>query len=164
MVVNGFATKGVSLRSTDPLVHFQRRGVAQGHAFDGQCRLLLRALGFFAVTDKPFRVVSVGIEVDAEAHTRTGTTIWFEFKGSWIGSRPGLRRTDSVKKAVASGCLLRASPVPYPDLVVMTTHRPVRGSAGERMLQLALTSAAIADVVCVNDPSDMRRLHGLADS
>ena len=79
---------------------FQARGVRQGKAFDEQCRLVLQGLGF-EVSDRPFTVADLGVEFDAEIRSQSGRVFWCEFKGSWHGPRPGLRRTDTVKKALA---------------------------------------------------------------
>ena len=101
-------------------------------------------------------LTEVGVEIDQEAVSPSGRVVWFEYKGSVQGNRPGLRRTDTLKKAIANGALLRSltDPAPY---VVVTSHLPESGS-GAAMLQAALRLRCFADVVCLYDPSSTRRL------
>lgn len=144
------------------IADFRRRGVQQGQQFDSQCRLVLKSLGFH-VGEKPFRVPDVGIEIDAEGRGPDGCVYWFEFKGSWIGTRPGLRRSDTVKKALASAYLLHHAQTVFPPLVVLTSHVPTPGSAGDRMVISALAAGALLDVICINDPGSLRRLAGIGN-
>lgn len=141
---------------------FQARGVAQGRQFDEQARLVLRGLGF-AVNEKPFTVPELGVEFDAEIRSKGGKVYWCEFKGSWYGTRPGLRRTDTAKKALADAALAHVAPGDYPPIIVLTTHLPPAGSSGDRMLRVARESGVVSDVICVNDPSNMARLQALAN-
>ena len=141
---------------------FQARGVAQGKAFDEQCRLVLQGLGFW-VNDRPFKVDDVGIEIDAEIRARSGQPYWCEFKGSWHGSRPGSRRTDTVKKALADALLLHVAPADYPPVLLITSHLPVEGRSGAQMIKTAIVSGALKDVICLNIPEDMARLRKLVD-
>ena len=101
-------------------------------------------------------LTEVGVEIDQEARSPRGALVWFEYKGSVQGNRPGLRRTDTLKKAIANGALLRHldDPAPY---VVVTSHLPEAGS-GAAMLRSALELGYLADVVCLYDPSSTRRL------
>lgn len=140
---------------------FQARGVAQGKAFDEQCRLVLQGLGFW-VNDRPFKVTDVGIEIDAEIKARSGRPYWCEFKGSWHGTRPGSRRTDTVKKALADALLLHVAPADYPSVLLITSHLPIEGRSGAQMIKTALESGALKDVICLNEPRDMERLRRLA--
>lgn len=154
---------GEPLEPTAAVEKFQSRGVQQGKKFDEQCRLVLAGLGF-EVSERPFVVPELGCEFDAEVKSQSGATYWCEFKGSWHGTRPGLRRTDSVKKALCDAFLARADKVDHPPVILLTTHLPVKESSGDRMIKVALDSGGLADVVCVNEPEDMKRLKLLADS
>ncbi len=71
-------------------------------------------------------LTEVGVEIDQEAVSPTGTVVWFEYKGSVQGNRPGLRRTDTLKKAIANGALLRAL-ADRPTLVLLA-----RGAAQQQ--------------------------------
>jgi hypothetical protein len=133
---------------------FQASAGIQGRQFAEQCDTLLSHYGYEL---KGRRVLAeVGVEIDQEAVSPAGTTVWFEYKGSVQGNRPGLIRTDTLKKAIANGALLRslADPAPY---VVITSHLPDAGS-GAAMLQAALELRYFADVVCLYDPKATARL------
>ena len=41
------------------------------------------------------RIPDLGVEIDREAVSPKGGVIWFEYKGSLQGRRPGLLRTDT---------------------------------------------------------------------
>ncbi len=133
---------------------FQASAGIQGRQFAEQCDTLLTHFGFEL---KGRRVLTeVGVEIDQEAVSPAGTTVWFEYKGSIQGKRPGLIRTDTLKKAIANGALLRSlsDPAPY---VVVTSHLPEAGS-GAAMLDAALRLRYFADVVCLYDPKATARL------
>ena len=133
---------------------FQASAGIQGRQFAEQCDTLLAHLGF-ALHGR--RVLGeIGVEIDQEAVSPAGVRVWFEYKGSIQGNRPGLRRTDTLKKAIANGALLKAVPdaAPY---VVITSHLPEAGS-GAAMLRSALALAYLADVVCLYDPTSTGRL------
>ncbi len=137
-----------------PRAAFQASAGIQGRQFAEQCDTLLAHLGF----ELRGRVVldEVGVEIDQHAVSPRGVGVWFEYKGSVQGHRPGLRRTDTVKKAIANGALLRglADPAPY---VIVTSHLPEAG-AGAAMLATALHLGYLADVICLYDPAATTRL------
>ncbi|HEX2577266.1 MAG TPA: hypothetical protein VHK88_13010 [Aquihabitans sp.] len=133
---------------------FQASAGIQGRQFAEQCDTLLTHLGYELHGRRV--LPEVGVEIDQEAVGPAGTVVWFEYKGSVQGSRPGLRRTDTMKKAIANGALLRALPDPSP-YVVITSHLPEAGS-GAAMLTAAQELRYLADVVCLYDPAATARL------
>lgn len=133
---------------------FQSSSTAQGQVFASQCDFLLESNGFTLA--ERLVVSEVGVEIDRVAHTSDGRTYWFEYKGSIQGTRPGLKRTDTLKKAVANGALLRGVLGAHP-YVVLTSHLPDAGS-GLAMLKTALDLGYVTDVICVYDPGDVARL------
>jgi len=134
---------------------FQAAATAQGRHFSDQCDLLLNNLGYRLGT-RCFRIPAIGIEIDRVATSRSGLEVWFEFKGSVQGRRPGLLRTDTLKKAVANGALLQALQ-PRQPFVVLTSHKPTTGAA-HAMLTTALSLGLLHDVICIYDPGETRRL------
>jgi hypothetical protein len=118
---------------------------------------LLVSRGF--TLDAALLLPEVGVEIDRVATAPSGRSVWFEYKGSVQGSRPGLMRTDTLKKAVANGALLQRL-VERPPYVVLTSHLPASG-AGLAMLQTALELQYFDDVICVYDPSQTGRLGAL---
>lgn len=136
---------------------FQSAAGAQGRQFAEQCALVLTGLGY--QVGARLLLPTIGVEIDAEAIAPSGRTIWFEFKGSVQGRRPGLIRTDTLKKAVANGALLAAIP-DHPPYVVLTSHLPAAG-AGLAMLTNSIELGYFHDVVCIYDPVQSARLASL---
>jgi hypothetical protein len=101
----------------------------------------------------------LGVEIDQVARGGSGALVWFEYKGSFQGTRPGLMRTDTLKKAIANAALLRILG-DHPPYVLLTSHVPKSGSA-LAMLETSRKLGYFADVICVNDPSGVARLKHL---
>ena len=128
---------------------FQAAAQQQGHMYDQQCRYLLQDAGWDC-SPTPIYIRTAGIEIDCAA-TKHNTTIWIEFKGSWRGNQPGMRRTDTTKKALLTGFLLAATGHPHP-YIVLTSHLPQPGSAGATMVDIALRTGTTSAVLCTSDP------------
>lgn len=109
--------------------NFQRMANAQGAWFHQECIRSLAIAGF-EIAEQEFVINQVGIRLDAITNNSHGIAMPWEFKGSWNGERPGLRRTDTLKKAIANGYLLSRwqDKNMMTPLLVMTTHFPVDGS------------------------------------
>lgn len=111
---------------------FQGRGPRDGRWFAQGCVNALENHGFRV--QGPVKVPDIGVEIDAVAFNRQDVPIYFEYKGSIHGRRPGLWRTDTVKKAIANGYLLSAAAarvdskdlLPYgpAPFVIITSHLP----------------------------------------
>jgi hypothetical protein len=136
---------------------FQAAAGIQGRQFAEQCDQLLAHYGFTIHA----RVVlpQVGVEIDRVATAPSGRTVWFEYKGSVQGARPGLMRTDTLKKAIANGALLAALSERHP-YVVLTSHLP-EVLSGAAMLKAAVDLGYFDDVVCIYRPADTARLRSL---
>jgi len=153
----GSAPATLAAAEVAPSRSFQSASSLQGRQFADQCDTLLAGNGFRLGG----RVVvpEAGIEIDQEAVAPSGRTIWFEYKGSLQGHRPGLLRTDTLKKAIANGALLGAV-AGHPPFVVLTSHLPEAG-AGLAMLDAARVLGFLHDVICVYRPGDAARLRAL---
>jgi hypothetical protein len=136
------------------MTSFQAYGTQQGRQFAEQCDGLLVSRGYTLQTN--LVLPEVGVEIDRVAIAPSGRTVWFEYKGSVQGARPGLMRTDTLKKAIANGALLQRL-VEHPPYVVLTSHLPNSG-AGLAMLETALELQYFDDVICVYDPTQTGRL------
>ena len=139
------------------MTSFQSSSSLQGRQFADQCDLLLEGLGF--ALQGRLLIRDLGVEIDRVAASPRSRAVWFEYKGSVQGTRPGLRRTDTLKKAVANGALLRAIRG-HPPYIVLTSHKPTTG-AGAAMLETAIRLGYLDDVICVYDPDDAGRLKRL---
>lgn len=147
----------VAASAEPPARSFQSASSLQGRQFADQCDTLLAGSGFRL--GGRVLIPEVGIEIDQEAVAPSGRTIWFEYKGSLQGPRPGLLRTDTLKKAIANGALLGAVEG-HPPFVVLTSHVPEAGS-GLAMLDAAKALGFVHDVICVYRPADATRLRAL---
>ena len=109
--------------------NFQRMAGEQGDWFHTECIRSLKIAGF-EIADQEVNVREVGIRLDAITNNAHGIAMPWEFKGSWNGNRPGLRRTDTLKKAIANGYLLSrwCNKEMMTPMLVMTTHFPEDGS------------------------------------
>lgn len=141
-------------------MNFQALSSAQGHHFEEHCRFVLGTLGY--KIEGPIRLPEVGVEVDINLTGPNGQ-FFVECKGSWQGNRPGLLRSDTVKKAIANAALISASRLlqgrTYPPFVILTSHLPTNG-ASATMLDLALTNGMVMAALEINDRLGIKRLFG----
>jgi hypothetical protein len=116
------------------LENFQSEASKQGKQFADTCLSALRYAGWEIVKEK-YEIKKVGIEIDAHAINRQGVSFFFEFKGSLQGERPGSKRTDTLKKAIANGLLFSLSDECQccAPMILLTSHIPDHG-AGLAML------------------------------
>ena len=132
---------------------FQSRAARVGRTFQEMCQWSLEGLRFDLRTTVDLR--DIGIEVDMLADNAEGVSFFVECKGSIHGERPGLIRTDTMKKALCNGFLLRELGIgPY---VVLTSHLPTKHSAAGKMLMTA-GRTVVFDVIRPFVKSDMKRL------
>ena len=93
----------------------------------------------------------VGIEIDF-----VSDNTYIEAKGGKSGGnkRPGAKRTDNVKKAIANGALLKAI---YPDAhyIVYFSEKPDPGLSAEIMIRVALTHKIIDEVRYIENGGDL---------
>ena len=105
-----------------------------------------------------------GVEVNYSAKDRKGNTWLFDVSGAFsVTQRPGLRRTDTLWKAIGRASVLHSAGHGG-RLVLLTTDRPAPSSAGHRALQ-AVTGPGkpVYAVIEMEDPDDLGRLAALAD-
>ena len=78
-----------------------------------------------------------GMEIDITAEDPDGKYWLIECKGSYRGGIPGLRRADTVKKAVGVAWFLSCHPT-RPSYMLITSHPPIAGSVGDQLCRRAL--------------------------
>ena len=143
----------------DPEEDFQARAVREGRAAKEIALKLLEACEFTDVTtDVRCRG---GVEVNFRAQDVVGRSWLFDVSGGFTSNRPGLKRTDTLWKALGKAAVLRQS---EPDLLVLlTTDLPQAGSAGAAALQAVCgPGKPIHAVIRMLDPDDQRRLRDIA--
>lgn len=113
---------------------FQQRAVREGKAAKEIAELLLTNCGF---TDIKKNVkLGSGVEVNLVATDKDGERWYFDVSGAFTSTRPGLRRTDTVWKALGKIAVLRQRPEVSPNrIVLLSTDLPPRGSAGHHALE-----------------------------
>jgi hypothetical protein len=107
-----------------------------------------------------------GVPIDAliKGRNRKTFTVLAHGNVDRDGKRPGLRRTDTVRKAGDSAYLLQEI-VHSPPLLIITSDVPVeRGRSRQAARLLAMHSKVIFDVIALDDIAAFRRLrHYLTD-
>lgn len=108
----------------------QSMATEQGRLFEMSCDLALRCAGF-QLDNVRVTFKQIGVEVDITATNKFGIPFYFTCKGSMRGTRPGARRTDTLKKAICDAFLL--SQAGLTPVILLTSHIPDTGS-GRAML------------------------------
>jgi site-specific DNA-methyltransferase (adenine-specific) len=143
---------------------FQARAVREGRAARDLALEVLEECDFDKIESNIG--FSEGIEVNFRAKDAEGATWLFDVSGGFTSSRPGLKRTDTLWKALGKASVLHEAhknerkPL---RLVLLTTDRPTRNSAGDKALRVVLgVDRPIRDVIQIDDPDDLERLRGYA--
>jgi site-specific DNA-methyltransferase (adenine-specific) len=139
----------------------QRRASRDGQKARDLAYAVLIDVGFDPeLIDEKVRIPRLGVEVNFQVRDRTGEPrLRFDVSGAFSSHRPGLQRTDTLWKAIGKAAVLYADGVP---LVLLTTEKPVRNSAGDHALQrVSGDGNLIHDVVDLFDPVDLGRLQSM---
>jgi hypothetical protein len=124
-------------------MNFQSESKKSGDEFESIVYADLVSRGFTKI-DKNYVFENIGCEVDFRAHGETFEYV--ECKGGKDGDnkRPGAKRTDNVKKAIANGALIKLShTLKY---VVYFSAKPDPGSYSDKMIRTALKNKIIDEV------------------
>jgi len=145
----------------DPTEDFQARAVREGRKAKELALLVLEQCGFTHVrTDVRYPVL--GVEVNFVARDAHGADWAFDVSGGFTSTRAGLKRTDTLWKALGKAAVLHQARSGIP-LVLLTTDAPTKGSAGDAALRVVLgPGRAIHDVVELLSVEDQQRLHRYA--
>ena len=138
---------------------FQARAVREGRKAKELARIVLETCGFVDVR-ADVRLPHYGVEVNFVAQDATGADWAFDVSGAFTSSRAGLRRTDTLWKALGKAAVLNEAISDLP-LVLLTTDEPARGSAGHHALEvLRGPGKAVYDLIRILEPTDQERLRG----
>ncbi|HEX4979098.1 MAG TPA: site-specific DNA-methyltransferase [Acidimicrobiales bacterium] len=127
---------------------------------------LLESCGFLDIR-RDVRVSGLGSDISFLAADRSGGEWAFDVTGGFTTTAAGLRRADTLWKAIGRAAVLHARRGELP-LVLLTTHLPSRGSAASMALDSVRGAGLpVFDVVELLNPHHHRRLeayarHGLA--
>jgi hypothetical protein len=142
-------------------VEFQRRAVRHGAAFEDSVARVASAIGYM-VAGRRVRFGVIG-EVDLWLRSPAGLEFFVECKGSYEGPRPGLMRTDTVKKAFAD-CDRLAVLADRGLLLLVTSHLPQGGEAAHILDRLCRMLPITVLQLSPTDELKTLILHGLADA
>lgn len=121
--------------------YFQAESTKSGGEFEAEVYKDLTLRQYPDIKRNVF-IPDAGIEIDFVSNN-----VYVEAKGGKSGGnkRPGAKRTDNVKKAIANGSLLKAV---YPDskYIVYFSAKPDPGLSSEIMINLALKHNIIDEV------------------
>jgi len=122
---------------------FQAESKKSGDLFEDMVLEDLSRTGIKKI-DKHVILQDVGVEADFAYKDIVGRQFYIEAKGGEAkgNKRPGARRTDNVKKAIANGALIKAS---YPDVqfVVYFSELPKFNSSSHKMLKNAIKAGYV---------------------
>ncbi len=143
--------------AADPL----ERGLRDGVLAKEFAARLLESSGFLDVRHD-VKIPGSGLEVHLIASDAHGEQWAFEIAGAFSATSGGLKRTETLWRSVGRAAVLTEVRPGLP-LVVLTTERPSRASAGHRALA-AVTGPGqpILDVIEVLAAPDRARLAGYA--
>lgn len=141
----------------DALVRALRAGL-QARELAG---ILLDACGFADVRSD-VKLPGLGLEAHFVATDRTGEEWAFDVSGAFTSNRSGLKRAETLWRALGRATVLHEARPDLP-LILLTTDRPKRGSAGHLSLD-AVTGPArpVFDLVELLDGGDHERLRDYA--
>ncbi len=140
---------------------FQARAGKEGRKAQEMALAVLVQCGFRDIQTKVSE--GCGVEVNFKALDQKGQSWHFDVSGAFsVTQRPGLRRTDTLWKALGKASVLH-SKNPETRLVLLTTDSPTPNSAGDRALkELTGSGKAVRAVIEMDSREDLDRLAGFA--
>lgn len=128
--------------SSELPVNFQAESKKSGDDFEDMVLKDLSDRGFVNIKQNVF-IPGAGCEVDFLADNKE----YVEAKGGYDGGkkRPGAKRTDNVKKAVASAALIKIH-LPHIYFVAYFSSKPKKGGSSDQMIQTALDGKLFDEV------------------
>lgn len=140
----------------DATEDFQARAVREGKAAKDLARQILEHWGFSDI--EPDHSLAVGVEVNFVARDERGGLWYFDVSGGFTSTRPGLKRTDTLWKALGKAAVIHAAD-PKARLVLLTTDAPSPNSAGSKALTAVRgPGKAVHDVIELRNRADQERL------
>ena len=133
------------------------QAVREGRKAKEVALLVLEECGFTDVRID-VRFPTLGVEVGFVARDAAGADWAFDVSGGFTSTRSGLRRSDTLWKALAKAAVLHQAHPRLP-LVLLTTDLPVPSSPGDASLRAVLGAGRpVRDVVEILAPAAQARL------
>jgi hypothetical protein len=132
------------------LNNFQSESKKSGDHFEDLVYEELVINGYQNIEKNVF-IPEAGVEVDFRADSH-----YIEAKGGYEGDkkRPGAKRTDSVKKAIANGALIKAVD-PEAHYLVYFSCKPTPNSSSDIMINTALKAGIIDQVIYIEPEKEL---------
>gem|GEM_PF-1277961 len=138
-------------------MNYQAASRKQGIWFENLCRAILIDCGF-RIDGEQVDFAEAGVEVDLIATNRYDISFYITCKGSYRGVRPGVQRTDTLKKALAEAQALHTQG--WSPILLLTSHLP--NTRTGRELLASVDPEVLFDAI---DPlHNARRLRWLAQA
>jgi modification methylase len=139
---------------------FQSRAVREGWAAKEIARGVIEAAGFTEILKDQHQ--PGGVEVNFTARDSNGGSWLFDVTGSFTSHRAGLKRNDTLWKALGKAAVLHE--VTSAPLVLLTTGAPTRGSAGaEALRQVTGPNKPVHAVIEMLERSGLDNLRALCE-
>ncbi|MDQ2727350.1 MAG: site-specific DNA-methyltransferase [Actinomycetota bacterium] len=136
----------------------QSRAVREGRAAKEIAGSVIEAAGFTDIRRDQRQ--PGGVEVNFTGRDRHGTLWFFDVAGSFTSNRAGLKRTDTLWKALARAAVLRE--VSTSPLVLLTTDAPA-GAGAEALKQLTGAEKPIRAVIDMLEQRGLKELQALCE-
>ena len=141
--------------AADPEEDSQSRAVREGRRAKEIARAVLEDCGFTDIVED--HRLRTGVEVNFVATDLKGHKWYFDVSGAFTSARPGLRRTDTLWKALGKAAVIKASRLNEAPLVFLTTNLPPKGSSGDLALRTA-RGDIFHDAIEMLSPQGQQRL------
>ncbi|HVE76663.1 MAG TPA: hypothetical protein VND22_07850, partial [Actinomycetota bacterium] len=115
--------------------NFQARAVREGRKAKDIARAVMLDCGFDDIVED-YRLKN-GVEVNFIANDKKGQRWYFDVSGAFSSTRAGLRRTDTIWKALGKAALMNLSSQKPIRLILLTTDLPPKDSAGFKAIATA---------------------------
>jgi site-specific DNA-methyltransferase (adenine-specific) len=146
-----------AVSSADDGEDFQARAVREGRQAKDLAGILLATCGFMDI-QSDVKVAGLGIELNFVARDQVGDEWAFDVSGAFTSNRAGLRRTDTLWKALGKAAVFHEGRGDLP-LVLLTTDAPAKASAGRRALDAMMGSGRpVFDLIELLDAKGHERL------
>jgi DNA modification methylase len=133
------------------------RAVREGRQAKELAAILI-GTGGFEITQTDFKPRGLGIVVSFLARDRAGGLWAFDVSGAFTSNRAGLRRADTLWKALGKAAVLNEGRPELP-LVLLTTDGPGKGSPGHQALEaMRGPDRPVFDVIELLNVHDQERL------
>jgi DNA modification methylase len=160
-IETSFRVQLPAVRSAIEGEDFQSRAVREGRLAKDLARALLEDCGFQDIR-VDVKMPRIGVELNFVALDSTGHSWAFDVSGAFTSNRAGLKRTDTLWKALGKAAVLHEEENDL-SLVLLTTDAPTRGSAGFKALEVMKgPNRPVFDLIELLNARDLERLRGYA--